>query len=198
MYLLKKKDLLKKIRDSVDICRKCELYKSKTNSVPGEGCFNADILFIGEAPGRNEDLKARPFVGRSGKILDELLNSINLTREDVFITNIIKCRPPKNRNPKKNEIEACSIYLEKQIKIINPKIIATLGNFPSSFIFEKNGLEYNKISNIHGKAYKVIKDNQELIIFPIFHPAVAVYNINKKDLLLKDFKVLAYYLQKCQ
>ena len=166
------------------------LYKTRKNTVFGDGSFKAKILFIGEAPGKNEDLKGYPFVGRAGKILDELLNSIDLKRKEIYITNILKCRPTNNRNPLKKEIDICSKYLDKQIDIIAPEIIAPLGNFACSFIFEKFGLKYDKISQIHGKMFNTESDFGKIKIIPLFHPAVATYNPNKIDILIKDFKQL--------
>jgi len=181
---------LKKIEKKVKICKKCNLYKTRKNTVFGDGSFKAKILFIGEAPGKNEDLKGYPFVGRAGKILDELLNSIDLKRKEIYITNILKCRPTNNRNPLKKEIDICSKYLDKQIDIIAPEIIAPLGNFACSFIFEKFGLKYDKISQIHGKMFNTESDFGKIKIIPLFHPAVATYNPNKIDILIKDFKQL--------
>lgn len=173
---------------SVESCRKCNLWKTRNNPVVGEGSINADILFIGEAPGHKEDVKGRPFIGRAGKILDELLNSIGLQRNEVYIGNILKCRPPKNRNPLKTEIEKCSKYLDKQIKIINPKIIVTLGNFAASYIFNKFNLEYDKISNAHGKTFHLNSHSKSVEIIPVYHPAAAIYNQRLKRILTKDFK----------
>jgi len=181
---------LKKIEKKVKICKKCNLYKTRKNTVFGDGSFKAKILFIGEAPGKNEDLKGYPFVGRAGKILDELLNSIDLKRKEIYITNILKCRPTNNRNPLKKEIDICSKFLDKQIDIIAPEIIAPLGNFACSFIFEKFGLKYDKISQIHGKMFNTESDFGKIKIIPLFHPAVATYNPNKIDILIKDFKQL--------
>ena len=126
---------MKKITDEIKYCKKCELCKSRNNPVIGEGNLNTEIMFIGEAPGYNEDKQGIPFVGKAGKILDELLHSIGLQREDVYIANILKCRPPENRNPLKTEIDACTEYLNRQIELIQPKIIIPMGNFACSFIF---------------------------------------------------------------
>lgn len=185
-----KQDEMSDIANLVEQCKKCDLHKTRNKPVTGEGSLDAKILFIGEAPGRNEDLKGRPFVGRAGEILDELLNSIEIKRNEIFIANIIKCRPPENRNPLQNEIESCSKYLDKQIEIIKPKVIVTLGNFASSYIFEKFGLRYDKISKIHGKIFRIDTIFAKLSIIPLYHPAVAVYNINTKDTLIKDFKAI--------
>jgi len=184
---MKEKELLK-LKEKVLKCKKCDLYKTKTNCVFGEGDFNAKIMFVGEAPGRNEDLQGKPFVGAAGKFLNELLDFIGLRREEIFITNILKCRPPGNRNPKSNEIKACTPYLDKQIELIKPKIICTLGNFATSYIMKKFGLEPKSMGKIHGKIFKIKNLTQELKIIPLYHPAAAIYNPNMKKILLEDFK----------
>lgn len=181
---------LKKIKDKIIQCQKCGLYKSATNPVIGEGDHNANIMLIGEAPGKWEDKKARPFVGKAGEILDELLKSAELGREEVYITNILKHRPPGNRDPKEEEIKACAPYLDQQISIIKPKIITTLGNFAKDYIFRKFGLE-KKIKGISQIKAQVFKPKEgDIKIIPLFHPAVAVYNANKIEELKEDFRTL--------
>jgi len=183
-----KNQKMENIADVVENCKRCDLYKTRNKPVIGDGSLNADIMLIGEAPGYNEDKQGLPFVGKAGKILDELLDAISLKREDVYIANILKCRPEGNRNPSKDEIDSCSNYLNKQIEIIQPRIIIPLGNFASQFIFEKYGLKYDKISRIHGKKYKIKTIEGEVIIIPMYHPAVATYNPNTKHILNEDFK----------
>jgi len=187
---MNKQDEMSEIANLVEHCKKCDLYKTRNKPVAGEGSLGAKVLFIGEAPGRNEDIQGRPFAGRAGEILDELLDSIGITRSEVFIANILKCHPPNNRNPLQSEIDACSKYLDKQIEIIKPKVIVTLGNFASEYISEKFGLKFDKISKIHGKVFKINTIFGKLSIIPLYHPAVAVYNINTKDTLIKDFKAI--------
>jgi DNA polymerase len=171
-------------------CKKCDLYKTKINVVVGEGSLDSHIMFIGEAPGANEDKQGRPFVGKAGKILDELLESINLKRGDVFIANILKCRPPRNRNPLQSEIRSCTNFLDNQIKCIHPIMIVPMGNFASSYIFEKFDLKYDKISKIHGRTHRISTIFGDITIIPIYHPAAATYNPGMKDTLLSDFKVI--------
>jgi len=183
-----KEEKIKKIANQIENCKKCDLYKTRNKPVSGYGSVDANILFIGEAPGYNEDIQGIPFVGKAGKIFDQLLKSVNLERKNIFITNIVKCRPEKNRNPSQNEIENCSDYLNQQIEIIQPKIIITLGNFASKFIFEKYGLNYENISKIHGSKFEIKTESRSIIIIPMFHPAVATYNPNKINVLLEDFK----------
>lgn len=189
---LRNLEKLKKLRLGIINCKKCPLWKKRTNPVFGEGPTNAKIMLVGEAPGFNEDQQGKPFVGRAGKILDELLNSAKIKREEIFITNIVKCRPPENRNPTQEEINSCSVYLDRQIDIIKPKIIGCLGNFATDYILEKFGLK-NKIqgiSRIHGKIFKVSTIFGIVKIVPLYHPAVATYNMNMINTLKKDFNSL--------
>jgi DNA polymerase len=183
---------LEEIAKEIRNCRKCPLFKGRKNPVPGEGNPQAKIFFIGEAPGAQEDKTGRPFAGKAGKILDEMLKEINLKREEVFIGNVVKCRPPHNRDPKVEEIKACAPYLERQLEIIKPEIICTLGNYSANFIFEKYGLkkELQGVSKIHGKIFKVKIFFQEIIIIPFYHPAAAIYLPNLKKVLLEDVKIL--------
>ena len=158
-----------------------------TQAVPGEGNPDADILFIGEAPGKNEDLQGRPFVGAAGKLLDELINSIGYQREDIFIANVIKHRPPGNRDPLPEEIEAYTPWLEKQLEIINPKIFVTLGRFSMNFML---GPGFS-ISKIHGEP----KRRNGKVIFPVYHPAAALYRRNWQPILMADFQKIPKILQ---
>jgi len=183
------KQELKKLKDEIIECRKCSLYKTRTLPVIGQGDHQAKILFCGEAPGASEDKTGHPFCGAAGKILDELLDSIKIKREDVYICNILKCRPPGNRNPQTAEIEACTPYLERQIEIIKPKAICALGNYSTGFIMEKYGLgdKIQGISKIHGQSFKTKKGP---VIIPFYHPAVVVYNRTMIKVLEQDFKIL--------
>ncbi|MFZ2071168.1 MAG: uracil-DNA glycosylase [Halobacteriota archaeon] len=171
-------------------CRLCELWNTRNKPVFGEGALSARIMLIGEAPGYYEDLHGRPFVGKAGKVLDELLNSIGLVRAEVYITNILKCRPPGNRNPAVAEIKACTPYLDAQMRIIDPDVIVTLGNFSLTYIFDKLGLKPEKISKIHGKVFTVSTITGIKRLTPLYHPAVATYNPGMKTVLLTDFKAL--------
>jgi DNA polymerase len=186
---------IKNINKSIDSCDKCNLYKSKKNYVHGFGALDSNIFLIGEAPGYNEDVKGIPFVGKAGKILDKLLFSIDMERNDVYITNILKCRPPNNRNPLKNEINSCAKYLNEEINLIKPKIISPLGNYASNFIFNKFNLKFEKISFSHGNIYPVDVGYDKLNIIPQYHPAVAVYNQNMIETLINDFKIVKKFLK---
>jgi len=175
------------IQEKVKICQKCDLCITRKNAVPGKGNQNADVIFIGEAPGKSEDLSGEPFIGIAGKILNDALENAGLTRNDVYITNIVKCRPPKNRIPNEIEKTSCSNYLEDEIVIINPKIICLLGN--TSFYSILGGKE---ISKNHGKF--VFKDNR--MYFVTFHPAATIYNQKLGKVFKNDIKKLVKELQK--
>ena len=195
-FRMSKKQEMKNIADLVKNCKKCNLWKTRNKPVIGDGSEDADIMFIGEAPGYNEDRQGRPFVGKAGGVLDQLLESVGLKRQDVYIANILKCRPPKNRNPFESEIITCTRYLNKQIEISQPKLIVSLGNFASSFTFKKFGLKYDKISSVHGKIFQINTIFGDKKIIPMYHPAVATYNPNIKDILIKDFKSIQKVLEK--
>lgn len=184
---------LKKIKDEVIKCQKCPLFKTRTYPVVGQGNHRAKIVFIGEAPGFSEDKTGRPFCGQAGKILDELLEATGIKREEVYICNILKCRPPGNRNPQTAEIEACTPYLERQIEIIKPRVLCALGNYSTGFIMRKYSLgdKVQGISKIRGKVFKA----ENLKIIPLYHPAVATYNSNMKEILKKDFKILKSFVR---
>ncbi len=178
---------MKKIRDDIVECAKCPLSSSRVLPVIGEGSHSADIMFVGEAPGSNESKTGRPFCGRAGKVLDELLESAGIKREEVYITNILKDRPPNNRDPLPQEIKACLPFLKRQIKIIDPKVVGCLGRHAMNLLMEEFGVgNAGSISQIHGKVFEA----GEVKIVPLYHPAVAAYNPNMKKVLKEDFKVL--------
>ncbi len=191
-----REEKLRQIKEEIIGLKESSLYQYRVNSryfpVIGEGSHFAEIMFIGEAPGMNEALKGRPFCGAAGKILDELIISIGMKREDVYITNIVKDRPPENRDPQPEEIELYSPYLDRQIEIIKPKTIATLGRFSMAYIMKKFGLEneLKSISQIHGKMFSGTASYGVIRIIPLYHPAVALYHGVDKEILFKDIKVL--------
>lgn len=192
----KREENLGKIKKEVLNCKKCSLYKERVENrfypVIGEGNHQAKIMFIGEAPGLQEAKTGRPFCGAAGKILDELLRSVGIKREEVYIANLLKCRPPKNRDPEPEEITACSPYLEKQIENIKPEVICLLGRYSMKFFMEKFGLgdQIEGISKIHGRLFKSKNLFKSITIIPFYHPAVATYNPNMKGILAEDFKIL--------
>lgn len=191
-----KTELLRQIKNEVINGKNLPLYKERVKNgklpVIGEGSHSAEIMFVGEAPGRNEAATGRPFCGTAGKILDELLESVGIKREDVYITNIVKDRPNANRDPLPNEIEAYGPFLDKQIEIIQPKVITTLGRFSMQYIMEKFNLrdDLKPISQMHGKSFDAKTSYGDIKIIPLYHPAVAIYNASTKDTLKKDFKIL--------
>jgi uracil-DNA glycosylase family 4 len=191
-----RKEALKKIKEEVVALKASPLYKfrveNKNFPVIGEGSHFAKIMFIGEAPGKNEAATGRPFVGAAGKILDQLLEFVSIPREEVYITNIVKDRPPENRDPLPSEIEIYGPFLDRQIEIIEPQIIATLGRFSMDYIMRRFDLtlELEPISKIHGKVFQAETSYGPVKIIPFYHPAVAVYNASTKDSLKKDFEIL--------
>lgn len=179
-------DVLLSVAAQVSNCEKCALHFSRKLSVPGEGPANAEFMFIGEGPGFYENEQGRPFVGQAGKFLDELLEAAGLKRENVFICNVVKCRPPGNRDPLPEELSACNAYLDQQIEAINPGVIVTLGRF-SMGKFLPNA----RISEIHGKP-RVI---QNRVIVPMFHPAAALHQPSLKPQVIADFQLLPKALE---
>jgi uracil-DNA glycosylase family 4 len=169
-------------------CTRCPLYSSRTRAVPGEGPLNASIMFVGEAPGRSEDLEGRPFVGSAGKLLDSLLSSIGVERGSVYITNVVKCRPPGNREPFDSEVRACNPYLRRQISIIKPKIIVALGRIAGRTLYEMAGLRWDSIRAARGRVERVRVEGVDLMLTVTFHPAAALYNPGLREELENDFK----------
>ena len=163
--------------EEIKACQNCILSQGRTNAVPGEGPEDADIIFIGEGPGFHEDRQGRPFVGAAGNYLNELLEKIDLSRQDVYITNVVKCRPPGNRDPQPAEIEACRSYLDKQIDLIHPRLIISLGRFSMQRYFPGAS-----ISRIHGQPKRV----GNVIYYPMFHPAAALHQPRWRSLLEED------------
>ncbi len=199
MNLNAKDDGLKKIKEEVMALDKSPLYseriKNKVFPVIGEGNHDAAIMFIGEAPGKAEAASGRPFVGASGKILTKLLEEIGLKREEVYITNIVKDRPPENRDPQPEEIEIYGPFLDRQINIIQPRVIATLGRFSMIYIMNKFSLqsELLPINQMHGKNFEAVTSYGKINIIPLYHPAASIYNQSLKEVLKEDFKILKKY-----
>lgn len=191
-----KKELLNAVAAEVTVCKKCHLWKTRKNAVPGEGNPNTQIMFIGEAPGYWEDVKGKPFVGAAGNFLDMLLSEIGFLRDGVFIGNVLKCRPPRNREPQSEEIQTCTPYLDRQVKIIQPKFIVTLGNHSTAYIFSKANLRFTSITQAHGKFYETTILGVKVTIFPTFHPAAALYSAKYKEQITSDFKLLKQELEK--
>ena len=178
--------LLGRIAEEVSACRRCALCEGRTNAVPGFGNPNARVMLVGEAPGKNEDLKGRPFVGAAGNYLTELLGFAGLSREDVFIANVLKCRPPSNRNPHPDEIQVCTPFLRDQVRAIGPEYLVTMGNFSTKFILKTE----QGITNLRG----IVQHTGRFSVLPVFHPAAAIYDRSKRELLEADFRLLGTLL----
>ena len=193
-------ELMRKIKEEVINLKESPLYqeriRNKVFPVIGEGSHQAKIMFIGEAPGKNEAATGRPFCGAAGKILDQLLASAEIKREDVYVTNIVKDRPPFNRDPLPEEIVTYGPFLDRQIEIIRPKVIATLGRFSMAYIMQKLGLseQLAPISRLHGKIFETKASYGQIKIIPLYHPAVAVYHGGNIDELKKDFQILKEFV----
>ena len=179
---------LKAFHDDVRDCRRCGLSSGRTQVVFGMGNPEAEIVFVGEAPGYHEDVQGLPFVGAAGKLLDELLAGIGLSRERVYIANVIKCRPPENRNPTPEEVETCRPYLQRQLEIIQPKVVCTMGNYATQLITGKK----TGITKMRGVPVQV----GDYFVFPLFHPAAALHRGDLMDPLRKDFQTLRAFLAK--
>lgn len=182
-------ELLAQVAQEVSACQKCALYHSRKNAVPGEGPDDAEIMFIGEGPGFYENEQGRPFVGAAGKFLDDLLAQAGLKRQQVWITNVVKCRPPGNRDPLPEEVETCNQYLERQIKAINPSIIITLGRYSMGKF-----MPGAKISSVHGQMRKV----GDRFVVAMFHPAAALHQASLKPAILADFAKLPQLLEQAR
>jgi DNA polymerase len=181
---------LEKLAKQIVVCQRCELHRSRNRAVPGEGPTHAEMMFIGEGPGARENEQGRPFVGAAGKFLDQLLEQAGVTRADVWITNVVKCRPPGNRDPLPDEVETCtSNYLQHQIKIVNPSIIVTLGRFSMSMFFKGA-----KITQIHGQMRKVA----DHFVIAMFHPAAALHQSSLKPVIMDDFARLPELLKEAR
>jgi uracil-DNA glycosylase family 4 len=184
---------IRELHERILTCTLCPLCEGRHKAVPGEGPIGAKTMFIGEGPGRQEDLEGRPFVGRAGKFLDECLQSIGIQRKQVFITNIVKCRPTekagnwiKDRKPATEEIAACKLYLDKQIELLGPEVICTLGDTARSQIFRRFGLEEDTIGHLHGRLFLA----GSVRVVPLYHPAAALYDNSLRQIIMIDFQSL--------
>ena len=183
---------LREYADRTAICTTCALAQGRTQVVFGSGSPNADLMFVGEAPGFHEDQQGVPFVGQAGKLLDTLLRGIGLTRADVFVANVLKCRPPGNRDPLPEEIAACEPHLFRQIELIQPKLVATLGNFATKLLSGKPA----GITRVHGYEQEVTLGARTVLLYPIFHPAAALYTPSMLKVLEEDFARIPALLER--
>ncbi len=175
-------DSLDRVSNEVRVCTKCRLSETRKAAVPGEGARTARVVFVGEAPGQQEDTQGRPFVGTAGKLLNELLESVGMRREDAYITNVVKCRPPNNRPPRKDETAACRPYLERQIALTHPTVICPMGNSAIQALLGP----HESVTEAHGIPYEL----GEITYFPMFHPAAALYTFRLKASMEEDFRKL--------
>ncbi|MCW4049181.1 MAG: uracil-DNA glycosylase [Candidatus Bathyarchaeota archaeon] len=182
---------MERLRGDAAQCTRCSLCETRINVVVGSGNLDSDIVLVGEAPGRKEDESGLPFVGSAGKLLDELLGGAGLDRADICIMNIIKCRPPKNRRPKKAEVRACESYLENQLKIMKPRIVAPMGNSALAYFFDRFNLGKAVVGDVHGERYVIEAPWGEITMIPLYHPAAAIYNRSLMDELKEDMKKIA-------
>jgi len=197
---LSKVELMEKIADEVRVCAKCPLWKKRRKAVPGEGDVNASVVFVGEAPGYWEDVKGLPFVGAAGKILDNLLTDIGLPRDRAFITNVVKCRPSENRDPEPDEVKLCtSLFLDRQIVLIQPRIVVTLGRHSTIYMLSKAGYKTKVsegITQLHGKVIRTKLLELPVSVLPMLHPAAVLHNPKYREGLESDFKQLKNELKK--
>jgi len=187
--------MLREIEEEIRRCRKCRLWKEKTNYVPGEGNENAKIVFIGEAPGKEEDKQGRPFVGRAGRYLTSVMEKYGLKRDEVYITNVLKCRPPNNRDPMEDEISACKQYLVRQLEAIKPSVIVCLGRFSSEVIFDMFGIRFGGISRVRGNVFEVERWGRGVKIISTYHPAAVLYRPNLANAFESDMKRVSEILK---
>jgi uracil-DNA glycosylase len=179
-----RREQLKAVYEQARVCTRCPLHQTRTTVVFGSGNADADLMFVGEAPGANEDKQGLPFVGQAGKLLEKLLGEIGLDRSDVFICNTVKCRPPNNRDPHPNEIESCNEYLQRQVELIQPHVICTLGNFSTKLLRGDN----TGISRLHGQAEIREIGARAIRLYPLYHPAAALYTPSNLEVLRTDFQ----------
>jgi uracil-DNA glycosylase len=175
-------DRLGRVSNEVLVCSKCRLAQDRKHAVPGEGSESTKVMFVGEAPGEQEDLQGRPFVGAAGKLLTDLLNSVDLRREDVYITNTVKCRPPNNRPPRKDESAACRAYLDRQVTFIHPSVICPMGNSAIHALLDSD----KSVTAVHGIPFEI----QSVTYFPMYHPAAALYMNSLRKVMEEDFRKL--------
>ncbi len=184
--------------EKIRVCVECPLWENRKKAVPGDGDVDASVVFVGEAPGYWEDVKGLPFIGAAGKVLDALLGKIVLHRESVFITNVVKCRPPGNREPRPQEIATCtSLYLDHQIRLIEPRIIVTLGRHSTVYVLSKAGFEnVDSIGGFRGKVYPVEFEELRVAVLPMYHPASVLHNPRYRNDLESDFRLLESLLKR--
>lgn len=187
---------MKRLADEIKRCTKCKLHISRRSPVVGRGSIYAKVALIGEAPGYHEDLQGLPFVGAAGRLLNQILSSLGFAEEDVYITNVVKCRPPENRDPEPDEIASCAPYLDEQLKIVSPMVVATLGRHSTNYIFSKMGWSFSSIERARGRARAGRMFGINVTVVPTYHPAAALYNPGLKSKLEQDLRLVKQELTK--
>lgn len=190
------RDAIRALNEEIGTCTRCRLAATRTYAVPGEGPVPAQIFCIGEAPGKNEDLSGRPFVGRAGAILEGLLLSIGLGRDRVYITSILKCRPPGNRVPRKDEVASCQGYLDRQVALISPSVIVPMGQWATDQVFLRYDIPAARIGDVHGRGFPVFATDRPILVFPVYHPAAVTHNPRLRGALAGDFRSLGAILER--
>jgi DNA polymerase len=186
-----KKGAYDRLAEVIRSCRACPLYKGRTQAVPGEGNLDAEVMLVGEAPGKTEDEQGRPFVGAAGQLLTEALERAGLPRPTVYITNVVKCRPPNNRTPTEEEMTSCIKYLREEIRLVRPKVIVALGNTAGSALFSLAGLKWRGATAERGRQVRAKVEGVEVVLLPTYHPAAALYKPDLRGLLEKDLEEAA-------
>ncbi|MGC9071469.1 MAG: uracil-DNA glycosylase family protein [Acidilobus sp.] len=186
-----KREAYEKVAQAIRSCQRCPLYRLRTNAVPGEGNLEADVMLVGEAPGRTEDEQGRPFVGAAGQLLNETLEMAGMPRPSVYITNVVKCRPPNNRTPTDEEVAACVGYLKEEIRLVRPKVIVALGNTAGSALFSLASLKWRGATAERGSRVRASIEGIEVLLLPTYHPAAALYKPDLKRALQDDLSLAA-------
>jgi len=185
-----KHQLMDRLAEEVSNCRRCDLCELRENVVFGEGDLETAVVLVGEAPGRREDEEGRPFVGSAGKLLNRILDETGLNRGDIYITNIVKCRPPGNRRPNQGEVEECATHLDKQLSLIEPRVIVPMGNSATGYFLKRHGLRRQAIGSIHGHVLPIKAAWGDTKLYPIYHPAAILYNRRLEEDLRSDLRAL--------
>ena len=194
MTPLPKEIQMSEVADAIRVCERCRLHEGRLNTVPGEGNLSSPVVLVGEAPGRKEDESGRPFVGSAGKLLDAALERVGLTRSRVYISNVVKCRPPGNRRPRSDEVATCTRFIDEQLGIISPRVVAPMGNSALHHVFKRFGLDRSVIGEVHGRAHPVAFNWGDGVVFPLYHPAAILYNRSLEVDLHADLEALVALL----
>ena len=185
---------MSEVANAIRVCERCRLHEGRLNTVPGEGDLSSPVVLVGEAPGRKEDESGRPFVGSAGKLLDAALERVGLTRSRVYISNVVKCRPPGNRRPRSDEVATCTRFIDEQLGIIAPRVVAPMGNSALRHVFKRFGLDRAVIGEVHGRPHPVAFSWGDGVVFPLYHPAAILYNRSLEVELHADLEALVALL----